>query len=147
MESSPKAVAAGSAVVVILAAIVAWSQLRTPGGSGEALGSLYFTVDEGKTLFEDAAGRQTPFDKDGKPAVQAVVFSCDENKTKFVGYLKRLAARAGTDVTKGPVAMQASYEIKRPGDGKWVAYRSPDGAKILQVKCPSGTAQPREVTP
>jgi hypothetical protein len=51
----------------------------------------FFTTDDGKSFFVDRFDRVPPFRKDGKTAVRAQVFSCDDGRTKFVGYLEMYA--------------------------------------------------------
>jgi hypothetical protein len=99
---------------------------------------LYFTVDEGKTLFVAASSSKTPFQQDGKIAVRAHVFSCDGGKTNFVGYLSKNSAIAGEDL------------IRRPGEERWFPISSPGAAVMMAVKCPgkeTGGGTPVEVFP
>jgi hypothetical protein len=98
---------------------------------------LYFTTDEGKTLFIEQASTRTPFQHDGKLACRAHVFSCDGGKTNFVGYLSKNSAIAGEDL------------IRRPGEERWFPISSPGAAVIMGVKCPGDEAgkTPVEVFP
>ena len=147
MNDSPRAVAAGVAVVLVLLAAFVWSQLHTPGVSSSP-GLAYFTVDEGKTTFTDAADKRTPFVKDGKEAVRAVMFACDPaQKDRFVGFLERSDPAATAN--KSPSGQPGgSLQVRRPGEGKWVPRFSVEGAKILSVRPPNGgTAEPRQVAP
>ena len=147
MNDSPRAVAIGMALVVVALAVITWSQLRTPRPSSDP-GLAYFTVDEGKTSFVDAADKRTPFTHDGKEAVRAITFACDAaQKDRFVGYLERSdpAASAGKGTPGGP---DLSIQVRRPGEAKWVARFSPEGSKILSVRCPNGASmEPRQVAP
>src|SRR4051812_15627729 len=79
----------GALVVVILGAgLVLYFSMRSPAvkaGGNQA----YFSDDDGKTYFADAASRIPPAERGGKEVVRAHVFSCDGGKTLFVGYLHR----------------------------------------------------------
>ena len=134
------------AAIVFFAAIAAvlWVELRRPPVPDTSDAQFYYTVDDGKSYFADLATRITPFDHEGKQAVRAVVFACDEKKSgKFVGFLQRL------DPAKGSADIKpASYQVRRPGEEKWVSLVSPEGTKIRNVTCPGGgNTPPREVTP
>ena len=62
---------------------LSWERLqKSPHGPGwkPSPGSAFYTTDDGATLFTDGADRLPPFDHDGKAAVMAAVFSCDNGK-------------------------------------------------------------------
>lgn len=118
----------------------------------------YFTVDDGETWFagdKRDPKRVPPFEYEGKTAVLAHVFRCDDG-TEFVGYLERYtpeakriveAARSGTAEAQGidlksPQAIntaQQGREVKRPKDAKWVSIDDMAAREIMSVKCPSGS--------
>ncbi len=54
----------------------------------------YYSVDDGQTFFADDINLVPPFEKDGKMAVRAHVFTCDGGKTPFVAYLERYTPEA-----------------------------------------------------
>lgn len=112
------------------------------GTEGTAFATkAFFTVDEGKTRFVDDANKIPPFQKDGKPALRAVVFKCADG-TEFVNHLERYPEKMHAELEKagGPSrSMQGamSKEIKRPGDKAWVTMRDPARfSKVSQPKCP-----------
>jgi hypothetical protein len=116
------------------------------GDSSDVQG--YFSSDDGKTFFADSADKLPPFDHNGQQAVRAHVFTCDDGKTLFVGYLSRYTADAlaklssakGTDDYER-VAEQAfaeGVEVKRPGDGEWVKRGAPEAARVANPSCPNG---------
>lgn len=119
---------------------------------------LYYTTDDGKTWFADKAELQPPFDKDGKEAVRVYIFTCDERKTTFVGYMERLTPeakkkaealqkKAETDpsaMADLDMLLQEGVEVKKPG-GKWVKRNTEAGDKIIMVTCPDGTADKLEI--
>jgi hypothetical protein len=98
---------------------------------------VFFTTDEGKSLFPIEAGTRAPFVRDGRQAVRAHVYSCDGGKTTFVAYLSKFS----------PVAQEAL--VKRPGMTQWFPVSSAGAGLILQVKCPEGSPgkTPVEVFP
>lgn len=127
----------------------------TPGPVTE----MYYTIDDGATWFEDKAEKQAPFDKDGKQAVRVYLFSCDEKKTNFVGYLERLTPEAKAKaealqkksesdpsaMSEMDMVLQDGVEVKRKGDAKWVKRNSPEGEKISQPICPDGKTDKLEI--
>jgi hypothetical protein len=99
---------------------------------------LYFTNDEGKNVFIAPASSRPPFQHEGKLAYRAHVFSCDDGKTTFVGFLSKPSAIAGEDL------------IRRAGEERWFPISSPGAAVIMGVKCPAGAPAgkaPTEVFP
>ena len=131
-------------VVIAIVAVV----LTTRKPPVQSLSKAYYTTDDGATLFDDELDKSAPFDHDGKPAVRARVFSCDEGKTHFVGYLERapekVAKRPGERDTKRDVRMMEA--VVRPPNAptaKWVPKTSPEGIAITAaVKCPDGGERP-----
>ncbi len=92
---------------------------------------VYFTTDDSSpdaakaALFADSAKNLPPFQKDGKTAYLACVFTCDGGKTTWVGYLERYTPEKlqqiqnttpSTDQAHGLANMQSSMQgiqIKR----------------------------------
>lgn len=127
------------------------------GGGGASVsggGKAFYSTDDGKTWFADDVNKVPPFDKDGKPAVLAYVYTCDGGKTKFVGSLRRYtpeAAKKLTEIRANPNASDPSTfevismqgeEVRKPGDpaNKWVNQtRDYAGwARVVNVTCPDG---------
>jgi hypothetical protein len=139
------------AIIVIAIGIIVWQML--PERPQRIMTKSYFTVDDGKSWFEDSAEKLAPFDKDGKEAVRAHLFRCGENGEKFVGYLEKLDPRAkmrldewqSNPANKGRVMPgQAEMEegarwVKRPGPSKWMPETSPMAAQITTIKCKDGS--------
>ena len=116
---------------------------------------VFYTVDDGKTFFADEGDKLAPFDNDGKEAVRAHVYSCDNGKTRFVGYLERLtpglrqrlgAANLPEQRSRIEAAEASGHEIKKPLEAGWTSMTEPKAQSIREVKCPDG-ATVREVTP
>ena len=111
----------------------------------------FYTVDDGKTWFEDKATLNPPYDYKGQPAVRAYVFKCGDNGKPFVAYmerftadaLKKIEAASANPTNADPMQMETLYttgmEIKRPGGAKWVLRTTAEGDKIQSdLKCPEG---------
>lgn len=122
----------------------------------------FYTTDDGVTFFADNAERITPFDKDGKQAVKAYVFTSDKGKTRFVGYLERYSDAARAEYKKQAEATHnqidpiflgnlASYglEYKKPrtGPGGWVSMHDPDAAGITAQVAADGAGEVEMVLP
>jgi hypothetical protein len=145
-------------VAVILAgagllAATGWLAFQFVGKSdGAPSARAFFTTDDGVTLFADDAQNIPPFQKDGKTACLAHVFTCDSGKTKFVLYLERYTPSAKelieADRAKG-VKRDALYyrdalrdraEVKPPrtGESGWVNREDEKSWKVTEAKCPDG---------
>ena len=157
LNQNPAITTGGTAVIILVAlGFILWQGFGGGSGAGSASTQSYFSNDDGKTFFEDAATKTPPFDKDGKPSAQAFVFTCDGGKTKFVGYLKRFTPEAKkkieesqknpnqTDPTMWETLELSGAEYRKPGDpeGKWVNQAGKDGyaqwSRVVSVKCPDG---------
>ena len=163
-----KGLTAGAVIggILVLALVMVWQfglSTSTSGASGTR-GGLFFTTDDGATTFTAPANMLPPFDHKGKEAVQAVMFSTDGGKTKFVGYLERYTVEAKKQMEKpavdaskpgarmvmtAPTSGFALTEVKKPGDKAWVSKSSVAGVAITRVTPPAGggTGAPEIVTP
>ncbi|MGN6725541.1 MAG: hypothetical protein ACTHLZ_06460 [Tepidisphaeraceae bacterium] len=151
------------AVIVLSLAFIVY-QIAGNAPQPAPVPQIFFTTDDGKTVFADDYQKIPPFDVDGKQAVRAYVFTCDGHKSQFVAYLERISAearqkldaelkqRGGSGGTEGispetAFAMSEGTEVKRPGDADWVKRSDPKGQAIIDVKCPQGTGQLEVVSP
>lgn len=112
----------------------------------------YYTIDDGASFFPDDRPLSTPFQKDGKNAILAAVFTCDSNRTQFCGYLvKQAPAPANTVVGKSvaPGQTRMMKYIKKPGDTEWIPESDHDNWTAIEssVKCPEGAGEPIRLTP
>ena len=158
INKNPTQAAAITAGIIVLALVfIIWQACGGTGGRGP--GRSYYSIDDGKTWFEDEANKIPPFKHEGKDAVRAHVFTCDGGKTKFVGYLEMYTpqdkkmmedAMAG----KAPPMAYAGYSgqamVKRPGPGfTWIALM-PGTTEFygltVQITCPEG-GTPERVDP
>jgi hypothetical protein len=143
-----------SALIVLALTFVVISLVG--GGSGVVDApepvKMYYTDDDGATTFVDDATKLVPFERNGKPAVRARVFTCDGGKTKFVGYLERYSpeAKAALDKVKGTRQEAAmldniqtgGMEVKKAGPGnRWTRQMTPEARPILNVRCPDGKTE------
>ena len=134
-------------IAIGAAAIYGYQGIRGPAQPPIPTGA-YFTTDDGKTWFADDANRLAPFTKDGKEAVKALVFSCNNGKDPFVGYLEKLTPAAKQRIeairAKGNTSEAAEQEMglikmagtltKKPGAASWM----PPGQGDTKVSCPGG---------
>ena len=134
------ALAAGVTVVAI--AVAGWFVYASVVGPGkvEAPKKAFYTIDDGKTLFEDAAGKLVPFTKDGQEAVLARVITCDDGKTRTVSYLQKFTDNHVQQVLAGkkPAPGPFTTLVKKPGEGEWVPMVGPLGGPIANPQCPKG---------
>ncbi len=152
LNKNPIPVTIAGILLVALAGWVAYKTATDQGLTGKQPTQYYFTTDDGRTLFAAPMTSIPPFEKDGKPAVLAHVFTCDKGKSQFVAYLakytdefaKRAAAEAaktnaggqGGGLLTGPAAAMATL-VKKPGDKEWVPVTSGNGSNISAIFCPS----------
>lgn len=140
---------------VLLTLTCGWlivSQARSMYSAGGVPGGAFYTIDDGKTWFEDELNKPTPFMTGGKEAVEAHVFSCDGKE--FVAYLTRYngkakaaieefnAARKAGKPVDGELAKKMSFasmagkQYKRPGDKTWVPQgQSAEISRMTAPKC------------
>lgn len=162
INSRPKTTSAIAAAALVVIGVTLFAMMRPSAGSESLASKLYFTVDDGKTFFVDDSSNIPPFDHDGKKAVQAVVFRCDQGEP-FVGYLLRfppavkssLNALSPADRQTDPKALNMrmkSAEVKKPGGSRWVsldtdAPNSGLGDIIRPDGPPGSTGDPQEILP
>jgi hypothetical protein len=159
LNENKRATTAVAVVLVVVAVAVIVYQFMQPDGPQPASGLAYFTTDGGETWFVDDAGRLSPFEKDGKQAVRAYVWSCDGKE--FVSHLERLAPESkkkleamqakGVDVgprkpgqPPGNITMMTLMNDKEvrdpgPGDQGWVKMASAEGRALSAPVCPDGS--------
>lgn len=127
-------------MLLILAAL--WTSVRSTTSKGYAFEHAYYSTDDGTTFFRDTM-HIPPFDKNGKQAVMAMVFSCDGGKTQFIGYLLRYTP-AGQELLKEDLKrsgqsradMKGEYEVKKPGPGPWFRAGTPEALQAMAIKPP-----------
>ncbi len=148
-----------SGAAAVLAVFFVVYQVVSGGPTIAAPDEGYFTVDDGVTTFTGPINKPVPFSHEGKDAVRAVMFRCDDGDP-FLGYLSRYSQSALTAIkageaigplsgpptadqqrvlAKASAARQTGLEVKRPGDKNWVSAQSAEGDKIRDVKCPPGS--------
>ena len=156
INKNPKQTTALTAGIIGLAFIVILWQACGGGGGGP--GKSYYTIDDGKTFFEDDSTKIPPFKKDGKDAVRAHVFQCPGGQP-FVGYLEMYSPQdkkmmEDAIAGKAPPAAYAGYTgqamVKKPGPGQqWIPLMPGTTqfySAVVQVTCPDG-GTPERVYP
>lgn len=147
----------GGSLIFLALVFIFWYNCGGSGGAGS--GRSYYSIDDGKTFFEDASNKIPPFTHEGKQAARAHVFRCGSSEP-FVGYLEMYTpndkkvmedALAG----KAPPAAYAGFSgqamVKKPGaQYQWIALMPGTtqfyAQTVQQAPCPDGT-QPERVYP
>ena len=129
-------------IVVIALVAIFWQSRRDKPVQGVT--KAYYTIDDGATVFEDDLQKTTPFPHDVGTAVQAHMFSCDNGRTKFPGFLEKLPDKFPQAATPGrggrdPRIFVGLVKAPKNASAKWVNKNGPEGiALIAAVKCPNG---------
>jgi hypothetical protein len=152
LNEKPAAVTGVTIAIVVIVLIVIFWQSRSKTAPAPAT-KAYFTIDDGQTTFEDDISKAPSFNHQGALAVQAHMFSCDNGKNRFVGYLEKLPEKM--PVTPGreprghdPRLFAALVKVPKNKTAKWYPKLSPDaGTVIASIKCPDGGSSPAEVFP
>jgi hypothetical protein len=148
------AITTGATAAIILIAIGVIIYQITGGGTPGIATEAYYTIDDGKTWFEDDINKIPPFDKDGKKAYKVYVYKCP-GSDPFVSHLERytdagkkaMEAALKSNDPNNPVIMEdvqmTGIEVKDPGTGEkgWVRQASPAAQKIMELKCPDGKTE------
>lgn len=148
------------AILAILAASAWLTYFYWPGPDVSSPIYAWYTVDNGASWFQDSAERIPPFEHEGKQAVRLHLYSCDDGKTTFVGYLQKLPEEAfkkyrdkGIDPAKvddDELAKESGWLMKRPADPEWVSSKGFGQAymDVINVHCPNGQPElPMEIFP
>ena len=144
----------GAVIVVIALAIYTIFQQTTGRRWPAAPTTAFFTVDDGTTWFTESVDKIAPFQKDGKEAVMAHVYSCGDKP--FVGYLETNTPALKAELEKFASAGKASHRpedmqklmslqmegrlVRKPGAKTWTRLASPQGTETLMATCPDGKA-------
>jgi hypothetical protein len=156
------AITTGATIAIIIIALIFIVLQFVDSGPDIPTKSWYTTDDsspEGAlaSLFKDDINKIPPFEKDGKQAYRAQVYTCDRGKTRFVAYIERYTPEAkqtlerlraaGPDQQPEPGApggpemvLMTGIEYKKPGGSEWI--KQTDFQKIqdiMTVKCPDGS--------
>lgn len=122
----------------------------------------YFTIDEGKTFYEDADDKVPPYTKDGKQAYKAAVFRCGEGTPKAY-WIERYPTSVHAELKKIHDAYKAaksepqklmnarmdrddavqriavkSLEARLVNSTTWVRRYDPKVSQQFYPKCPDG---------
>jgi len=153
LNQNPGITTGATAVIILLAlGFIIWQ--FTGSGGVDVQNAAYFTVDDGKTWFEDDVTKLAPFDKDGKQAYRVYVFKCGGGEP-FVSHLERYTDEAKKRIEEmrnnqgqgGPPnpmmfegIMMTGVEVKDPGQPNWIRQSDFQRAQqIMSPVCPDGT--------
>src|ERR1700722_20317754 len=84
LSSSNIGVAVGT-ILILSSAVYMWSSLKPPSHPNPF--NKFYSDDDGKTYFKDNAFKFPPFDHDGKPGYEAMVYT--DGTHIYVGALRR----------------------------------------------------------
>jgi hypothetical protein len=130
----------GGTAMIVLALLLVWrsrSEAAPP-----PLPQMWFTTDDGQTLFSAPADRVPPFLHEGKEAVRAYVFRPPgQPEKRQVRYLLKFTpeaiAQMGGDLSFDQQASVAAALggkatlVKRPGDGTWLSAADPRAQPLM----------------
>ena len=139
-------------LIVVILAVIIWQSVGGGGpGTPSSTPKAFYSIDDGKSWFADDASKIPPFDKGGKQAVKAMVFSC--NGKQFVAWLQRYTPEAKQkietamksgggkpDFGRIDTVQMTGVEVKAPGGKDWVKQTDPAAAKIMTPDC-TGTLE------
>ena len=153
------------AVAIVFAAIaclvciglIVWELPASRSHVHRLKGQAFYSDNDGRSWFLDAADKLPPFDHHGKLACRAVLYRCGSGKP-FVAYLEKyspqqfaqLAFIAKSASARGlstpPRGMNMLMEIKKPGNSRWISdtsagenYDPAEYNKLLAPRCPDGS--------
>jgi len=148
-----------AAALTAIAVLALAMELRSQNASPQTpFGKAFYTTDDGKSWFIDEGSNLAPFDRDGKEAVKAYLFTCDSGTTRWVGYLERYTPDgksqaeemlSGKDQAKAGVGtIVMDMEVKRPGQPTWCHLQNfQQASAIMNIRCPHGTHVATSVEP
>ena len=98
----------------------------------------YYSVDDGQTYFTTNPSGPPPFEHEGQPAVQAIVYKDRETGEMFVPYLRKFREEDHDKVREleaaGGRGTPVPAMIKKPGDAEWLFEGDPqDAAEIQEI--------------
>jgi hypothetical protein len=152
LNEKPAVVTGATIAIVVIVLVFLFWQSRPQGAPAPAT-KAYFTVDDGETTFEDDLAKAPSFDRGGTLAVQAHMFSCDNGKTRFVGYLEKLPDKmprtpAGEQRGHDPKLFAGLIKVPKNKNSRWVPKLGPEAGTVMtSIKCPDGGSAPAEVFP
>jgi hypothetical protein len=133
------------ACVAVVVGIWLWRAFGDQTGDSGSGTRAWYTIDDGRTWFADAATRVVPFEHQGKPAYRCRVWVCEDGKTQFVSHLERLndstrRALGDRKYVERFELLPGCEEVKRPrtGDKGWININTPEAQIIQAVRCPDG---------
>ncbi len=129
-------------IVLVIGGLIISIQLRFQRPSPHPIfpTQMFYTVDDGATLFVDEIGKTPPFLHDGKEAVRAYPYTSDGGAHQWVQYLERYGPPAIPPTSKpttGPASFPGRW-VKKPGQPAWVPAIDPHAMEIMKPTKPAG---------
>ena len=136
----------------VVAALFAGRQMMQQNGPTGPSGSSFYSTDDGASFFRDVAGKESPYQKDGKSAYRVSVWKCTVCGSEFVSHLERGLPKSETKPAPAPGSSAPGHlgdiEVKAPGStSKWVRSSTPEGIALTAPKCPKGHTDCEPVAP
>lgn len=145
-QSTPFSIIA--ALLLVVAG--AWLLISSMGNERNiGVAKAFYTIDDGKSVFVADSANIPPFSHDGKTAVQAMMFTADGGKTRFVGYLMQFTERGQAKLREARAKadrpaptldpeLQVNTQVKKPGEANWVSLGDLAAAgRVMQVTAPN----------
>jgi hypothetical protein len=155
LNKNPGLTTGVTAGIILLALVfIIWQAGGGGGVGGGGMAKAFFSNDDGASFFEADATLVPPFQHDGKTAVRAHVYTCDDGATKKVAYLEKFTDKAkemmekmrGGDVSDQQFMAMEEIQmtgilVKAPGTGDkgWVPQIHQSAGQIVTPKCPEGS--------
>lgn len=143
-----KNISVGITIAIILVALwFIWYQIKGESIPTAPPQMAYYTTDEGKTFFAEDQMHETPFKQNGADAVRAWRYTCGDSKDLKLGYLERytpeflkqVAQSKAANTPMDPMIIveqgDSIYEVKKPGQARWVKKDSAAGQAVIKPSC------------
>lgn len=143
LAEHPAILAVVALIPLAMGGYLLWGLIMSPPPDPPRSFDVFYTIDDGKTVFVD---HWPPTRKD---ALIAIVYTCDNNKTKFVHCLIKRTEEPFTPPGNTQTLTRRVNYIKKPGDTEWIPETNWREWSAIErsVKCPSDAGDPVMVTP
>ncbi len=139
LNQHARAVTICGSTTIVIAAAIAIPLIRSGGRAPNPVfpTKMFYSADDGATVFIDDFGKTVPFDHDGAQAVRAYQYTSDGGKHTWVQYLEKFG-ELGPRPAKQPAETSGARLVKRPGKGQWLRMGDPGAFDIIRPRIPPG---------